>query len=108
MKESFLTINKVPTKVITWGKTIEETFERHECKDVVILIPGTVGITTFYTTFLETIHKRTGFPVWVIGHAGHEQPHYEIPDKIPPLKGNERLYGLQGQIDHKVSCFLIY
>lgn len=44
-------------------------------------------------------------PIWVIGHAGHDQPARELQMEVPPLKGNEGLYDLQGQLDHKIDFY---
>lgn len=106
MNEAYLNINNVPTKVITWGKWVEESFKENERKDIVICIPGNPGVTKFYTAFLQTVYEKVGFPVWIIGHAGHEHPHNKnnIYD-VPPLKENEQLYSLQGQTDHKVIIY---
>lgn len=102
MNEAYLNINNVPTKVVTWGQWVEEDFQPNSSKDIVILIPGNPGITDFYKDFLQTIHDNTGFPVWAIGHAGHEPPHKPNIYEVPQLKGNEKLYGLEGQLQHKV------
>lgn len=40
------------------------------------------------------------------GHAGHDEPDDETME-VPPLKSNEHLYNLNGQIDHKVNFIII-
>lgn len=106
MCESFVNINKIPTKVLMFGELISENCDQNsnELNDVILFIPGTIGITTFYAEFLETIHKDTGYPVWAIGHVGHDIYIDEkgIKHDVPPLENNGEIYGLQGQIDHKV------
>lgn len=95
-------VNGVPTKVITWGKWIGDKFGPDDPKDLIICIPGNPGVTGFYTVFLQTIYEKVGYPVWLVGHAGHELPGHNGAN-IPPLKGNEHLYGVEGQVEHKVS-----
>lgn len=100
MKPSYIDVNGVKTKVVTWGKDLDELKKCGE-EDLIVVIPGNPGITRFYTMFLQTVYEQVPYPIVIIGHAGHEPPANE--DLIPPLKGNECLYGLQGQIDHKVG-----
>lgn len=59
----------------------------------------------FYTTFATTLYNELGneLPIWVIGHAGHDEPKKVLQLKTPPLKGNEHLYNLAGQLEHKVD-----
>lgn len=42
-------------------------------------------------------------PIWVIGHAGHDEPNKKLELSTPPLKGNEELYDLNGQLNHKIE-----
>lgn len=45
----------------------------------------------------------------VLGHAGHDEPAPELKMLTPSLKGNEHLYDLNGQLQHKISfinCFV--
>lgn len=104
MNEAILNINNVPTKIVTWGQWIEEDF-KSSSKDVIILIPGNPGITEFYKDFMKTIYENTGIPVWAIGHAGHERPTESKIHEIPDLKNNEKLYSLEGQLQHKVCLY---
>lgn len=103
MHQAFVTVNEVPTKVMTWGRWIEETPKPEDPKDIIICVPGNPGITRFYTMFLQTLYEKVGLPIWIIGHAGHELPINRAIYSIPELKSHENLYGLKGQIDHKVS-----
>lgn len=104
-KAVFLEINGVRTPVLTYGKWVEEDFE--DIQDLIVVIPGNPGHTGFYRTFMETLHEQTGFPVWMVGHAGHEMPDNNKIAPIPPLRGHEALYGLKGQGQHKVGIDLV-
>ncbi|CAH2006808.1 unnamed protein product [Acanthoscelides obtectus] len=100
MREAYLDINGVGTRVSTYGKWIEESVECNE--DIVIIIPGNPGITGFYDKFAKLLHESLGYSVWCIGHAGHNIPKERI-SPLPALKGNEELYGLKGQIKSKAE-----
>lgn len=101
MQEAFVPLNQIPTKIVTWGRWIDDP-KPDKPTDIVIFIPGNPGITNFYKTFLQTVHEKASWPVWMIGHTGHEASPKEQPH-IPKLKGNEKLYGLQAQVDYKVT-----
>jgi len=103
MKEAYLKINGVPTKVVTWGQWVEEDFTNCEDKKLILCIPGNPGITTFYKEFLQILHNRTNIPVWIVSHAGHEMPMNSELNCMPLLHENEQLFNLKGQIEHKVS-----
>lgn len=103
MQQAYVDINGVPTRVITYGRWIEESAPQGAPQDIVVCIPGNPGVTEFYVEFLEIIHQRLGLPVWIVGHAGHEPPPDGSIRKAVPLMGNEQFYGLQAQIKHKVS-----
>lgn len=107
MQQSYIDVNGVTTKVMTWGRGLQEVPEKDAKEDLIIMIPGNPGVTRFYTTFLQTVYEQTGCPIWIVGHAGHELPLSKLCH-IPPLEGNETLYGLKGQIDHKVRQFVIF
>ncbi|XP_055603510.1 lipid droplet-associated hydrolase [Uranotaenia lowii] len=109
MQEAYPVIAKVPTHILTWGKWIEESLGDH--KEVVICITGNPGLPGFYTKFFSTVYEclNKEMPVWVIGHAGHdeaEESSYKKP--LPPLKNNEQLYHLEGQLQHKVQFIRKY
>ncbi|GJQ71945.1 hypothetical protein Trydic_g3054 [Trypoxylus dichotomus] len=58
------------------------------------------GVVNVYEEFLEEIQKKTGYIVWAIGHAGHNKSEsYDMPSYVE----NQELYGLQGQIKHKIE-----
>ncbi|XP_058821464.1 lipid droplet-associated hydrolase isoform X2 [Topomyia yanbarensis] len=48
-------------------------------------------------------------PVWVIGHAGHDEA-AESPYKkaVPSIRNNENLYNLNGQLQHKIEFIRKY
>lgn len=108
MNDAYVNVNNVPTKVMTWGKWIEEDFEGDERKEIVILVPGNPGITDFYKDFLQTIYDKVNIPVWAIGHAGHEPPkdNNQLYD-MPVLNNNKDIYGLDGQVKHKVINIIV-
>lgn len=107
MREAFVNITDIPTHIMTWGPWIEESFTK---KEVVICVTGNPGLPGFYTKFMSTIHETLGqdMPVWVIGHAGHDEPPKSSIRKIPPLAGNEAKYGLHAQVQHKVEFIKTY
>nr|XP_023023590.1 lipid droplet-associated hydrolase [Leptinotarsa decemlineata] len=105
MHQGYLEINGVRTKITTFGRWVEENSKN--CEDIVILIPGNPGVVGFYDEFAKTIHKNLRFPVWCIGHAGHNLPKQKL-NPLPKLEGNEVLYGLKGQIEHKIDFFEKY
>ncbi|XP_053695407.1 lipid droplet-associated hydrolase [Sabethes cyaneus] len=109
MQESYPTIRKVPTHIITWGKWIEESLGDH--KEIILCITGNPGLPGFYTKFLSTVYdcldKR--IPVWVIGHAGHDEaPESPYKKPVPPIENNENLYDLNGQLEHKIEFIRKY
>lgn len=103
MQQSYVEVNGVRTKILTFGNVMRED---GPAEDVIIMIPGNPGITRFYTMFVKTIYEQVHIPIWVIGHVGHDLPPKWLRGKdgsCPGLKGNEKLYGLQGQVQHKVN-----
>ncbi|XP_043650876.1 lipid droplet-associated hydrolase [Drosophila teissieri] len=101
MQEAYVNINSIPTHVFTWGRWIEETITE---KEIVICITGNPGLPGFYTEFAGTLQKELGdLPVWVIGHAGHDDPPEASIREVPQLSGNEELFNLDGQIRHKIA-----
>lgn len=102
MKHQYVTLNNVKTHLVTWGDPIE-----NEGCDVIICITGNPGITDFYIDFGAELYDSTGFPVCIIGQAGHE----EVADeKSNLLSGQEHLFDLEGQLKHKlelINCFLL-
>lgn len=100
MQHSYVEVNGVKTKIMTFGNVVRED---GVAEDMIVMIPGNPGITRFYTMFLQTIYERLHVPIWIIGHVGHDIPPKWMKDgECPPLKGNESLFALQGQVEHKV------
>ncbi|SPP84752.1 lipid droplet-associated hydrolase [Drosophila guanche] len=101
MQEAYVNINSIPTHILTWGRWIEEKITE---KELVICITGNPGLPGFYTEFASTLQKQLGdLPVWVIGHAGHDDPPEASIREVPQLTGNEEIFNLDGQIKHKVA-----
>jgi len=72
MRQGFVTINSVPTRILTWGKWITDEFDETS-PSLIIFVSGLPGVTLCYKKFIETIHKNlNNIPVWVIGLAGEE------------------------------------
>ncbi|XP_022910348.1 lipid droplet-associated hydrolase-like [Onthophagus taurus] len=96
MQRDYLSINNVPTRILTWGKTLLDDFD--ETDELIVVISGNPGITEFYIEFLDQLHAKTNASIWILSHAGHE-----IVDKnnVPSRQGNKKVYDLEGQIKHK-------
>ncbi|XP_001352453.2 lipid droplet-associated hydrolase [Drosophila pseudoobscura] len=106
MQEAYVNINSIPTHILTWGRWIEETVTE---KELVICITGNPGLPGFYTEFASTLQKQLGdLPVWVIGHAGHDDPPEASIREVPQLTGNEEIFNLDGQIKHKLAFIKKY
>ncbi|KAF5289724.1 hypothetical protein FQA39_LY03641 [Lamprigera yunnana] len=103
MQEGYVDIYGIPTRVMTWGRWIEETPYTSEPEDIILCIPGNPGVTKFYVEFLRKIHEELGYTVWILSHAGHELPPPDSIRTAPPLTDNEKLYGLVGQVNHKIA-----
>lgn len=73
MEETFVDVNGVPTRIRTWGKTLDENFD--DKKDLVLFLSGNPGVTGFYITFLSTLFKflHGETPIWAIGMLKHEK-----------------------------------
>lgn len=67
-KEGWVVVNHVPTRVKTWGGWIEDTLPDGD--SLIICISGNPGLSSFYHSFLETVHQQTGVPIWITCHAG--------------------------------------
>lgn len=100
MHQAYLTINGVRTPISTFGRWVEESSK--DCEDIIIIVTGNPGINGFYDVFARTLYDKLGYPVWCIGHAGHNIPNQKI-DPFPKLKDHAELYGLKGQVEHKVN-----
>ncbi|XP_030750951.1 lipid droplet-associated hydrolase [Sitophilus oryzae] len=105
MNEAFVEINKVRTKVVTWGRWIEEA--QKDTNKIIIFIPGNPGVVSFYNKFAQTLYERSEIPVWCVGHAGHNFADKSITT-FPKFEDHKSLYGLKGQVEHKVEFFKKY
>lgn len=101
-KEDFVSVNGVPTHVITWGGWVEDKLNADH-KEIVLLITGNPGLAGYYSAFLKKLHYRLGVPVWAVSFAGHVLPRPTSPHSLPPLKQNPELYNLEGQVEHKLA-----
>lgn len=72
-KEGFVTLNYVPTHIMTWGGWIEDA-SKSKWKEIILMFPGNPGVTLYYTEFLYHLYQKYKIPVWVISHAGSELP----------------------------------
>lgn len=107
MQEAYLNIYGVPTRVQTWGRWVEESYNKSEPENLVLFIPGNPGVTQFYTSFLKRLHEELGYTVWILSHAGHELPKSKQRE-APRLTDNEKIYGLEGQVNHKLAFIDTY
>lgn len=109
-KDHWLEVNKVPTRVLTWGVDLNDLTT--EVTELFLCISGNPGVTEYYVTFLESLQARTGVPVWMISHAGHEVPSTNHSPKLvfPSLsdQSNHCLYDLHGQVQHKLAFIQAY
>ncbi|KAG8328056.1 hypothetical protein J6590_006237 [Homalodisca vitripennis] len=67
-REGWVVVNQVPTRVQTWGGWIEDPLPDGD--SVIVCIPGNPGLTSFYRTFLASLHQQLGIPVWICCQAG--------------------------------------
>lgn len=67
MENKFVDVNGIPTRVRTWGQSVNEPFKK---KEVILFISGNPGITGFYITFLATLYQclQGQTPLWAIGN----------------------------------------
>lgn len=103
--ETYVVVNQVSTRVSTLGKEVGQSFKDSE--DLVVIIPGNPGIISFYDQFAKKIHEKLQCSVWCVGHAGHNQGKNQIKS-IPKFDKYKDLYGLEGQVQHKVDFFEKY
>lgn len=63
----WVTIQDVPTKIVTWGKRLDEPFSNK--KEVILFITGNPGLTGFYLYFLAFLHNLINgcIPIYLIG-----------------------------------------
>ncbi|CAK1602297.1 unnamed protein product [Parnassius mnemosyne] len=89
------THNSIQTSLITFGNPSSSNG-----KDTIICITGNPGFVDFYLEFGQELHSKTGLPVCIIGHAGHDN----VSDmQCSKLQGQEHLFNLKGQLKHKLD-----
>lgn len=100
VRYSYITISSVPTKVVQVGNT---DLDPDSQEPLFILIPGNPGIIEYYEDFLLEIYDHFEGRVHVCGlsHAGHDEVWTKC--NAPSPKEHWHLYGLQGQVRHKVE-----
>ncbi|CAN7999057.1 unnamed protein product [Ixodes hexagonus] len=96
----YIIVNEVPTKLLTIGKT---SLNAGCPEPLFIFFPGNPGIIEYYEEFLREVYDNFGGKLHVCGlsHAGHDV----LPKNLrgPSPNGNWHLYGLQGQVEHKLD-----
>ncbi|ODM95532.1 Lipid droplet-associated hydrolase [Orchesella cincta] len=105
--EAYRVVNKVPTKVLTFGTGIGDNLL--DVKHLVLVFPGNPGIIDYYREFMKELYVRLrnkypkeNIPVWGISHAGHQtEGSHEYT--FPYLNENPEVYSLEGQCTHKVK-----
>lgn len=67
INEEIINVRDVPTRILTWGKKLNESFD--DRKEIVLCITGNPGLSGFYAIFLATLYKLLSgnVSVWVIG-----------------------------------------
>lgn len=60
-------IENVPTKVVTWGKRLDDPFNTK--KEVILFVTGNPGITGYYLYFLAFLYNLIldSTPIYLIG-----------------------------------------
>lgn len=64
MQEGYVTINKVPTHIYTWGKWIEDDKFDEKTKEMVLIVTGNPG--EFSKTLLTQFMKNYFRPSWIL------------------------------------------
>lgn len=106
MFKSIVNVNKVPTEIISFNKSIEDELDEPSIKDIVIVITGNPGVPAFYKEFARQLQSKLSskVPIWIIGHTGHtlnlDNDDYNL---YPDPKINKNLYDLNGNLEHKVN-----
>lgn len=75
MEESWITLNEVPSHIITWGQKVQDSFDEN-IKEIVLILTGNPGLAGLYTSFCSNLYNELDkqVPVWVISHAGKLSP----------------------------------
>ncbi|XP_065341255.1 lipid droplet-associated hydrolase [Cloeon dipterum] len=101
VQSGYVEVRTVPTRLVSSGGWLQDAFVTG--KDLIFIITGNPGLTSYYEEFIDLLHEETKIPVWAVSHAGHE-----FEDKIPCPKENPDLYNLEGQVEHKVEFIKRY
>lgn len=86
-----LLVDGKPTELLTLGSSIDEN-----PKDIILIIPGNPGVTSYYKTFMQTVYSQMegSHAVWALSHAGHCKTDMKFSGPV--------LYDLSEQIAHKI------
>ncbi|XP_060521533.1 lipid droplet-associated hydrolase-like [Cylas formicarius] len=106
MYQTFVEANKVQTKILTYGRRIQDS--HHKSNEIIVVLLGIPGSVGFYEAFAKALFDKSGIPVWCIGHAGHNFPPKNSKIQFPPFEDHLDLYSLKGQIEHKIDFFRKY
>lgn len=68
--ELWVNVNGVATRVLCWGRPIDEKGDGSGPDRVVLCVCGNPGVSEFYEKFLQEIYKQLKVPVWITSHAG--------------------------------------
>lgn len=63
MQEGYVTINKVPTHIYTWGKWIENDKFDEQTKEMVLIVTGNPGelLKTYFTQYTKICFRSSWF-----------------------------------------------
>lgn len=109
MATEYVYVMGMSTKVVTWGKALDEAFAPHE-NELILMVPGSPGVTDFYLEFLNCMwnNYERKIPVWTMAYGGlYDLPgeQSEVPDYYSE---KEQRYDLDGQIQHKIEFIMRY
>lgn len=105
METVFVDVIGLPTKVLTWGRRLNEPFRSDETQ-LVLLVPGAPGLVEFYEEFLQTIWNdfERRIPVWAVAYGGLNELPGQQRSTIPDYSSDaEKCYDLLGQVEHKAA-----
>lgn len=111
VREEFLLCGGVETQVIKCGPWTDLINDPNGSRPklLICVIPGNPGFSAFYVPFVKALYSLTNrhFPIWIIAHAGHvlapQNKKTDVTLEDPNAQEIEDIYGLRGQIEHKIS-----